>query len=176
MSFIEKLKINFEEKHNFNSIWDNKYPSGLRMIEWLPIGDGYSLSIQASVSAYCKPRALVPLDQYTEFEMALIYIDKLSTDVEIFKGFDRYEELLKYQEGTIFPFTPKDLIEDLYNWRTKKGVLSVEEVYILYIKENGEFRLYGTGVMCYIRELLYDYLVKHDMYGAKSIEFKVERF
>lgn len=51
----------------------------------------------------------------------------------------------------------------------------MEEVYSLFIKENGEFRRYGTGGMLYIRELLYDYLVKHDMYGAKSIEFKVER-
>lgn len=51
----------------------------------------------------------------------------------------------------------------------------MEEVYSLHIKENGKYRRYGTGVMQYIRELLYDYLVKNDMYGAKNIEFKVER-
>ena len=34
----------------------------------------------------------------------------------------------------------------------------------LYIKTDGKFIVYGCGNMTYIRELLYDYLVKNDMY------------
>ena len=35
---------------------------------------------------------------------------------ELIKGFSRKEELQEYQEGTIYTYVPKDLIEDLYKY------------------------------------------------------------
>ena len=48
------------------------------------------------------------------------------------------------------------------------------EVYKLYLKvdENGYMK-YGIGEMYYIRELLFDYLVKNNLYGREEVEFKV---
>ena len=45
----------------------------------------------------------------------------------------------------------------------------------LYIKLDTDYLRYGVGDMRYIRELLYDYLVKNDMYDRNKIEFKIER-
>ena len=50
------------------------------------------------------------------------------------------------------------------------------EVYKLYLKvdENGYMK-YGIGEMYYIRELLFDYLVKNNLYGREEVEFKVAK-
>lgn len=46
----------------------------------------------------------------------------------------------------------------------------------LYIKlDTGGYMRYGIGSMTYISELLYDYIVKNDMYGTNEVEFKIER-
>ena len=46
--------------------------------------------------------------------------------------------------------------------------------YILYFVKNGKDRLYGSGNMNYMRELINDYL-RHDMYGKDDVVFKVVR-
>ena len=83
MSFINELYIIDEmpSMNNRKSIFDNSLPGGIRHCEWLPITDLYSLSIQASEYHYCIPRALIPLEDYTHFEMALIFEDSISTDI-----------------------------------------------------------------------------------------------
>ena len=50
-------------------------------------------------------------------------------------------------------------------------------MYKLYFKhKDGEdYHFYGMGPMYYMRELILDYLVLHDMYGEDQLEFKVER-
>lgn len=45
----------------------------------------------------------------------------------------------------------------------------------IYIKLDIDYLKYGVGDMTYIRELLYDYLVKNDMYDRNKVEFKIER-
>lgn len=45
----------------------------------------------------------------------------------------------------------------------------------LYIKTGEDYLRYGVGDMRYIRELLYDYLVKNDMYNANRVDFRIER-
>ena len=102
MSFLDELEI-VEEFMNF------------RFCEWININDEYCLSIQCGEGKYCIPRKNIDLDKYTHFEIAFIYDGELSdAHDELLEAFNRKEELQKYQEGTIYPYVPKDLIEDLY--------------------------------------------------------------
>ena len=118
MSFINELYIIDEmpSMNNRKSIFDNSLPGGIRHCEWLPITDLYSLSIQASEYHHCIPRALIPLEAYTHFEMALIFKDSIAKDMSILKEFDRYKELMECFDSGVFAEVPKDLIEDLYNY------------------------------------------------------------
>lgn len=120
MKFIDNLKVSFEDPREDQSLFDNRYPAGNRVCEWLEINDEYSLSVQASEMHYCIPRAYVPLEDYTHFEMALIYEGQLSYNTDIINGFNRYDELMEYHDGSVFYEVPKDLIEELYIWWTKQ--------------------------------------------------------
>ena len=48
-------------------------------------------------------------------------------------------------------------------------------IYKLYIKTKGykDYFPYGTGNMLYIKELLFDYLVTHNIYDEDEVEFKI---
>lgn len=48
-------------------------------------------------------------------------------------------------------------------------------MYYLYFIENNRERLYGSGDMSYIMELLYDYLEIHKMYNKEQIKFKISK-
>ena len=52
------------------------------------------------------------------------------------------------------------------------------KMYKLYLKYKDEedYRFYGIGSMYYMRELILDYLVVHDMYNEDQVEFKIERY
>lgn len=102
MNFLNELKI-VEEFEMF------------RFCEWIKINDEYCLSIQCGKGKYSIPRENVDLDEYTHFEIAFIYEGMLSDGHdELLDGFNREEELKEYQEGSVYPYVPKDLIEDLY--------------------------------------------------------------
>ena len=121
MNFIDKLQI-IDEMPSMNdrkSIFDNKLPGGIRHCEWITIDEEYCLSIQASEYHHCIPRGLIPLEDYTHFEMALIFEGTITTDMRIIKGFNRYDELMECFDDCIFSEVPKDLINDLYNWMLK---------------------------------------------------------
>ena len=51
------------------------------------------------------------------------------------------------------------------------------KMYKLYLKYKDEkdYRFYGIRSMYYMRELILDYLVVHDMYNEDQVEFKIER-
>ena len=118
MSFINELYV-IDERPSINnrkSIFNNNLPGGIRHCEWLPITDPYSLSIQASEYHHCIPRGLIPLEDYTHFEMTLIFKDSMAKDMSILKDFNRYEELMECFDGGVFVEVPKGLIEDLYNY------------------------------------------------------------
>ncbi|MDY5983129.1 MAG: hypothetical protein SPJ17_05485 [Anaeroplasma sp.] len=116
MRFLRDLKVSEEYPREGKSLFSSNNPGGSRICEWLRIDDKYSLSVQASESHYCTPRALLPLDKYEEFEIAIIYDGCLTCDIRVLKEFPRYEELMEFNEGDIFAFVPKNLIEDLYCW------------------------------------------------------------
>lgn len=61
--------------------------------------DGFSISIQASVFHYCTPRRGLKDCEYTHLELGYL---------------SEYEEALeKYREGTIYPYVPMKLVEDV---------------------------------------------------------------
>lgn len=121
MSFINELRIIDEvPSRNRRSIFDNNLTGGIRHCEWLPINEEYCLSVQASEYHRCIPRGLVPLDEYTHFEMALIYEGSLTTNMSVISEFNKYEELMDYFDGGVFNEVPKELINDLYRWVKNK--------------------------------------------------------
>ena len=108
MTFLDELEI-VEEIMDF------------RFCDWISINDECCLSIQCGKGKYSIPRENVDLKEYTHFELAFIYKGSLSTGHdELLKGFSRKEELQKHQEGTIYTYVPKDLIEDLYKYLKKE--------------------------------------------------------
>ena len=108
MSFLDELEI-VEEFGMF------------RFCEWIPINNEYCLSIQCGEGKYSIPRKNIDLTEYTHFEIAFIYEGSLSNrHDELLKGFNRKEELQECKEGSIYPFVPKDLIEDLYKYLKSK--------------------------------------------------------
>ena len=108
MSFLDELRI-VEEFGRF------------RFCEWININDEYCLSIQCGEGKYSVPRTNVDLSEYTDFELAFIYRGSLSTGHDkLLEGFSRKEELKECQEGSIYTYVPKDLIEDLYKYLKKE--------------------------------------------------------
>ena len=104
MTFLDELEI-IEEFMNF------------RFCEWININDEYCLSVQCGEGKYSITRKNVDLKEYTHFEIAFIYKGSLSTGHdELLEGFSRKEELQECQEGLIYTYVPKDLIEDLYKY------------------------------------------------------------
>lgn len=89
---------------------------GVRQCKWLYVGSGIYLSIQASPIHYCIPRELVPLNEYTHFEMGIIKKYKLNYDISIFSEFPRYGELKSHFDGGVFAYVPRELLSDLYIW------------------------------------------------------------
>ena len=108
MTFLDELEITEEFM-------------GFRFCKWININDEYCLSVQCGKGKYSIPRENVNLKEYTHFEIAFIYEGQLSTGHdELLEGFSRKEELQKHQEGIIYTFVPKDLIEDLYKYLKKE--------------------------------------------------------
>ena len=104
MSFLNELKI-VKDLDRF------------RFCEWININNEYCLSIQCGEGKYSMPSGNVDLGEYTHFEIAFIYEGSLTYENnELLEGFNRKEELQEYQEGTVYPYVPKDLIEDLYKY------------------------------------------------------------
>lgn len=71
-------------------------------------------------------------------------------------------------------FYGADTIVKEIKYKKRKNEIKMREVYKLYLKVDGNgYMKYGIGSMYYIRELLYDYLVKNNLYGREEVEFKV---
>ena len=117
MEFIKELKIISEGQGTFQSEYLN-FPIENRQCEWLKINDELSLSIQASGLHYCLPKKLVPLEEYTNFEMAIIINGNLVSDIstikKLFKNYSRYDELVEYWNYGVFGYVRKELLNDFY--------------------------------------------------------------
>ena len=116
MSFLDNLKITYEGNYGEESLFCSGLPGGTRLIERININYEYELSIQASEMHYCIPRAFVPLNEYTHFELALICRDRLTRNVDLLEDFNKKHKLLEHQEGTIYTYVPKELVQELYDY------------------------------------------------------------
>ena len=71
-------------------------------------------------------------------------------------------------------FYGADTIVKEIKYKKRKNEIKMGGVYKLYLKVDGNgYMKYGIGDMSYIRELLFDYLVKNNLYGREEVEFKV---
>lgn len=117
MDFVKALKEQYKQEFDFDSLFCEGKPGGLRVLEWLPIDDMFSLSIQASMSHYCMPRAYVDLEEYTHFELAIIYKDRIFYgNPVILNKFSRKDEFMEYFDSGVYTYVPKDLVQDLYDF------------------------------------------------------------
>lgn len=48
-------------------------------------------------------------------------------------------------------------------------------MYYLYFIKDGEPRLYGSGNKNYMRELINDYVILHEMYDNDEVTFRITR-
>jgi hypothetical protein len=82
----------------------------------------YMLSIQGSSGHYCSPRQTLPVDLYSDMELAII--NKKGSMVSInrsklFRKFQRYDELLDRADSlnssaTVYGYVSVNLLNDLY--------------------------------------------------------------
>lgn len=91
----------------------------MRNYHWILSKSGYFLSVQCSKFHYCYPRETLDLECYEDFEIAII--DKTGNFAypPMLEDFNRNIELKERFEGSVFPYVPKDLVEDLYNFMNK---------------------------------------------------------
>ena len=122
MNFLNELHIRNEEAIELPD-WlvgdkEEALCNGIRHCEWIYINENVALSIQASPFHYCTPKKLVPLEEYTEFELAIIIDGCINGEIEdldkLFSSFSRYKELIDCLEYQVFAYVDKELINDFY--------------------------------------------------------------
>lgn len=100
MDFVDVMKNNIVEK------WGD-----FRLCKSIFFGDtGHSLSIQACGSAYCTPREMIPLDEYTHFEVMTNLPDE-----DIPESWSEYGNT-----DDVFGWVPKGVVEQLITNLVKK--------------------------------------------------------
>ena len=106
--FIKEMEVEIEN-------------GNFRLFKWINIDDQYNLSIQASGYSYSTPRKNIDLEEYSNFEVAIIKNGKFLTDKSILNDFDKYDELMEYKMDTqVFGYVPKKLVNDLYWYMIEK--------------------------------------------------------
>lgn len=73
------------------------YDTGFLLRPRAKCKDGFSISIQANQFTYCTPKRVLISGEYSHLELGFA---------------SEYEELLdEYQEGTIYPYVPMEVVE-----------------------------------------------------------------
>jgi hypothetical protein len=111
--FIKDLvERKFDEVQTDNRAYgDNKY----RQFEPIRLNSNLWLSIQASYAHYCTPRATIDdLEVYTHWEIAMFNKDEFQSVTDVLPKFPALAEIEEYFEGSVYPYVPKDLVEELY--------------------------------------------------------------
>lgn len=118
MEFLKELNVSFEEVfEGLANLYHEDLPNGIRICSWIPINKNYHLSVQASALHYSTPRAFVPLEDYSAFEVALIHKGELSSFKKVLKKFPRKDEL--NMDESVLGYVPKDLVNDIYLYLKK---------------------------------------------------------
>ena len=99
-----------------NQIRTTNQHEQFRLFPHLPTASGIWMSIQGSTFHYCEPReTLADLNEYHAFEVALFGESKRMIHQRLAQ-FPRKDELGEIEGDLVFPYLPKDLVEDLYRW------------------------------------------------------------
>lgn len=111
--FIKALQEKiFDEEYSMRRD-DNKLK--YRQFEPIKLTNDLWLSIQASYAHYSRPRETFnDLEEYTHWEMAIFTKEDFISASQVVPDFDSLAELELYFEGSVYPYVPKDLIEELY--------------------------------------------------------------
>ena len=92
-----------------------------RMLEPVKAGN-YFLSIQGSNAHYCTPKKSLPVDMYSEMELAIFNKKCKMVSVNrsnVFRKFSRYSELVERADflnstATVYGYVSVDLLNELY--------------------------------------------------------------
>jgi hypothetical protein len=108
--FIKELK-----ERDFGERMDS-HLSEYRQFEPIRIHDNLWFSIQASYAHYSTPRTTYreDLEIYTHWEIALFDKDEFRSVSDVMPDFPALAEMELYFEGSVYPYVPKDLVEELY--------------------------------------------------------------
>lgn len=53
-------------------VWEEESNGDIRIFKWITFAGGrYAIGVQAAFMAFCLPRATLPVDQYTHFEVCI---------------------------------------------------------------------------------------------------------
>ena len=105
-----------ERKFDENQMDNRAYGDSVyRQFEPIRINANLWLSLQASYAHYCRPRTTIEdLEAYSHWEVALFDKDEFRTVSTVIPDFPSLAELELYFEGSVYPYVPKDLVEELY--------------------------------------------------------------
>jgi hypothetical protein len=108
--FVKEL---VEKNHDEPMYVDRK--SMVRVFEPIRLNANLWLSIQASYAHYCTPReTILDLEGYSHWEIALFDKDNFVSVTSVLPEFLSLAEIELYFEGQVYPYVPKDLVEELY--------------------------------------------------------------
>ena len=132
----ESVRMKNEESVRMKSVkrqYGTYEDIGFRMFKSVKITDKISLSIQASSAHYCSPRKTLPLDKYSEMELAIIKNDEFVTVDEVTSDENIIKNFSEYYEGMVYAYVPVELLSDLYKNLT--GDETEDDEIISYIDE-----------------------------------------
>jgi hypothetical protein len=109
--FMKELKerkiAGFEELHD--------YSYKVRIFEPIRINSDLWLSIQASYGHYCRPeKTSDDLHEYTHWEIALFNKNDFLSVSSVMPDFQSLAEIELYFNGSVYPYIPMDLAEELF--------------------------------------------------------------
>lgn len=109
---MEFLNFLIEQDFGFSRAFNgNRY----RAFQGIALGYDLCLSIQASCAHYSRPReTLDDLNKYTHWEVAIIFREDWARVQDILPSFPSLVEIELYHEGSVYPYVPADLVNDLF--------------------------------------------------------------
>ena len=94
-----------------------KIKENQRQFNPINVNDKYFISIQASYSHYCTPRATLPLNEYEKMEIMLYRVNGSSVTPDSLSKFEDFEIMKsRYDDYGVYGYVPVETIQKLYEW------------------------------------------------------------